>query len=304
MSYNPSQLHGIIPPMVTPLTEKMELDQLATSKLLKHLLHGGVHGLFVLGTTGEAPSLTDKVKLNLIRQVANEVGTQIPWLVGITDNCLENAVGWAKQAKEYGATAVVAAPPYYYPTSQAALYSFFKALAEQSPLPLFLYNIPSHTSVRLERNTIFSLLKLPNVVGYKDSTLNMMDFHWISQMKTETAPFLYFLGPEEYLLETTLLGADGGVSGGANLFPQLYVRLYESIQQQDLATARRLHQSVINVSTNVYNQGQTVINGIKFALAELGIGNGLTTLPLRNLSSEEQEKIRIFLKDFTPNVLQ
>ncbi|MEO0333429.1 MAG: dihydrodipicolinate synthase family protein, partial [Bacteroidota bacterium] len=254
--YNLSQLHGIIPPIVTPLTEQMELDQLATSKLLKHLLDGGVHGLFVLGTTGEASSLTDKVRLDLIQQVADEVGTQLPWLVGITDNCLSSAVDWAKQAKECGATAVVAAPPFYYPTSQPALYSFFEALAKQSPLPLFLYNIPSHTSVRLERDTIFSLLKLPNIIGYKDSTLSMMDFHWISQKRIEADPFLYFLGPEEYLLETTLLGADGGVSGGANIFPQLYVRLYDSIRRQDLATARQLHQLVIKVSANIYNHGQ------------------------------------------------
>ena len=112
--HNPSQLHGIIPPTVTPLTEKMELDQLATSKLLKHLIDGGVHGLFVLGTTGEAPSLTDQVKIDLIQQVGDEIGTKLPWLVGITDTCLASAVKWAERSEQQGATAVVAASPFYF----------------------------------------------------------------------------------------------------------------------------------------------------------------------------------------------
>ncbi|MGD1891084.1 MAG: dihydrodipicolinate synthase family protein, partial [Cyclobacteriaceae bacterium] len=92
MSDNPlSNLHGIVPPLVTPLTNKYELDQSAFSKLLTHVIDGGVHGLFVLGTTGEAPSLTESVKLKLLEQMGKEVGSQIPWLVGITDTSLGRA---------------------------------------------------------------------------------------------------------------------------------------------------------------------------------------------------------------------
>ncbi len=299
--HNPSQLHGIIPPTVTPLTEKMELDQLATSKLLKHLIDGGVHGLFVLGTTGEAPSLTDQVKIDLIQQVGDEIGTKLPWLVGITDTCLASAVKWAERSEQQGATAVVAASPFYFPVDQSALYQFFEQLAQESPLPLFLYDIPSHTRNCLERDTIISLLQLPNIVGYKDSSLDVMHFQRLNQLRTEEQSFPYFLGPEEFLLETTLLGASGGVNGGANIFPKLYVKLYNSVKQRDIETAQRLHHLVMQVSRNIYQTGRTVTSGLKFALAEMGIGNGLMAPPQLNLTDKEKEGMRRFLNEFRNN---
>ena len=284
MSDNPlSNLHGIVPPLVTPLTNKYELDQSAFSKLLTHVIDGGVHGLFVLGTTGEAPSLTESVKLKLLEQMGKEVGSQIPWLVGITDTSLGRA-----------------APPSYFPANQAALYQFSEQLATESPLPLFLYEIPSHTHNRLNRDTIISLLQLPNVVGYKDSTADVMHFHWLYQQIAEMdQPYPYFLGPEELLLETTLLGASGGVNGGANIFPELYVQLYEAVKQAEIETAKALHQKVMQVSRFLYQTGTAVTAGIKFALAELGIGNGLVAPPQLNLTSEEKGHLREFLQEFT-----
>ncbi|WKN43177.1 dihydrodipicolinate synthase family protein [Tunicatimonas pelagia] len=298
---NVSELHGIVPPMVTPLTEQMKLDQSATSKLLSHLMEGKIHGLFILGTTGEAPSLSNQVKLNIIQQLGSEVGTSLPWLVGISDTCLAHALDWARIAKEHGAAAVVAAPPFYFPASQLAIYQFYEQLANQSPLPLFLYDIPSHTHNRLARETIIALLKLPNIVGYKDSSLDIMHFHRLNQLRSESAAFPYFLGPEEFLLETTLLGASGGVNGGANVFPSLYVKLYEAVQQQKLETAQRLHQLVMQISQNLYQDGGTVTAGLKFALAEIGIGNGLVAPPQINLTEEEKGRMRVFLHNFAKN---
>jgi 4-hydroxy-tetrahydrodipicolinate synthase len=293
-------LHGIVPPLVTPLTDQYELDEEAFSKLLTHLIDGGVHGLFVLGTTGEAPSLSDSVKMKLLEQMADEVGTKIPWLVGITDTSLGRAIDWAHKAERMGANAVVAAPPYYFPASQTALYQFFEQLANESPLPLFLYNIPSHTRNRLDRDTIVSLLQLPNFAGYKDSTGDIMHFHWLYQQIAEMdQPYPYFLGPEELLLETTLLGASGGVNGGANIFPELYVRIYEAVKQGEIEKAKLLHRQVMQVSRFLYQSGTAVTAGIKFALAEIGIGNGLVAPPQLNLSKEEKERLRAFLQEFT-----
>jgi len=298
---NISQLHGIIPPLVTPLTERMELDSPATTKLIRHLRNGDVHGLFILGTTGEAPSLSNRVKLDLIQQVGDEVGSELPWLVGITDTCLANAVDWAQRAKEHGATAVVAAPPFYFTASQSALYKFFAQLAALSPLPLFLYDIPSHTTNRLERETILLLLKQPNIVGYKDSTCDLMHFHRLNNLRSDDRPFPYFLGPEEFLLETALLGASGGVNGGANVFPTLYVKLYEAVKQHDLETAQQLHQLVMQVSQHLYQNGRTVTAGLKFALAEMGIGTGLMAPPQLDLKREEKERMQSFLEEFNEN---
>jgi len=298
---NPTKLHGIVPPLITTLTDQMELDQTATTKLLKHVISGGVHGLFILGTTGEAPSLSNQVKSDLIKMVGQEVGKSIPWLVGITDTCLANAVDWAQRAKEHGATAVVAAPPFYFSASQSALYKFFVQLGALSPLPLFLYDIPSHTNNCLERETILLLLKQPNIIGYKDSTGNLMHFHHLNNLRSNDRPFPYFLGPEEFLLETTLLGASGGVNGGANVFPTLYVKLYESVKQQDFGTAQQLHQLVMQVSRHLYHYGRTVTAGLKFALAEMGIGTGLMAPPQLDLKGEEKERVQNFLEEFNKN---
>jgi len=285
--------------LITPLTSQLELDQAAFSKLLTHVIDGGVHGLFLLGTTGEAPSLREDVKLNLLVQMQEEVGDKIPWLVGITDTSLGRALDWANKAERHGAHAVVAAPPYYFPANQTALYQFFEQLANESPLPLFLYNIPSNTRNRLDRDTIVSLLQLPNVVGYKDSTADVMHFHWLYQQISEMdQSYPYFLGPEELLLETTLMGASGGVNGGANIFPKLYVRLYEAVQQGEIETAKSLHRRVMLVSRFLYRTGTAVTAGIKFALAELGIGNGLVSSPQLNLQNEEKERLRTFLREF------
>lgn len=294
-------LHGIVPPLITPLTEQLTLDTDALSQLLTHVIEGGVHGIFVLGTTGEAPSLPERTRIALLEQVSQEVESRIPWLVGITDSCLANAVEWAKKAEQLGATAVVAAPPFYYPASQTSLYDFFHELSEESPLPLFLYNIPSHTRNFLDQDTVLSLLKLPNVVGYKDSTGDLMHFHRL-QMAREDLEKSYWVGPEELLLETVLLGAQGGVNGGANLFPNLYVRLYDAARKRHFEKAKALHQQVMQISHHLYQNGKSVISGIKFGLSERGIGTGVVAPPLANLSADEKQKMRIFLKEIEETI--
>ena len=295
-------LQGIIPPVVTPLTDQGSLDEEGLTKLLRHVLAGGVHGLFVLGTTGEAPSLSEATKRALVEQVGNEVGRRIPWLVGITDTCLADAIAWAERVATLGATAVVAAPPYYFPLDQAALYRYFRQLSEAIPLPLVLYNIPSHASHYLVPETILALLQLPNIVGYKDSTGNMLDFHQLRLQWSNTGKS-HLVGPEELLLETMLLGAQGGVNGGANIFPELYVRLYEAARQGHIDEAKRLHNQVVRLSHHLYQGGKTVISGIKLALAEKGICQPWVAPPLPTLSEEEKQSMRQFLRKFEPVLL-
>ena len=254
MNHTIPSLSGIIPPLVTPLTADYTLDQPAMSKLLQHVLDGGVHGLFVLGTTGEAPSLPDSTKRALLEQMRSDVGGQVPWLVGITDPCLANTIQWAEQAERSGATAVVAAAPYYFPLSQEALYHYFRQLAEASPLPLFLYNIPSHAHQYLTHDTILAILQLPNVIGYKDSTGNMLDFHYLRQQWPHPEK-TYLVGPEELLLETVLLGGQGGVNGGGDYFSYPVRALVRS------RAARAIGRSAAVTPTRDANQSPSVPKG-------------------------------------------
>src|SRR3972149_2815409 len=133
----PKPLRGIIVPMVTPLLDRDTLDVAGLERLIEHILAGGVHGLFVLGTTGEAPSLSYARRFELIERVCAQVQWRVPVLVGITDTSFVESVRIACKAKEAGAQAVVLAPPYYFPAGQPELLEYLQHLTPELPLQLF-----------------------------------------------------------------------------------------------------------------------------------------------------------------------
>src|SRR5271156_2982452 len=163
-------LRGIIPPLVTPLRSRDELDAAGLERLTEHMLAGGVHGLFVLGTTGEAPSLSYRLRRELIEHVCRQVAGRVPVLVGITDTAFVEAAHLARFAAETGARALVLAPPYYFPNSQPELLEYVQHLAPELPLPLFLYNMPTHTKTIFEVDTVQRAMGIANIVGLKDSS--------------------------------------------------------------------------------------------------------------------------------------
>jgi 4-hydroxy-tetrahydrodipicolinate synthase len=296
------QLRGIIPPLATPLLDQYTLDKIGVSKLLRHVIDGGVHGLFILGTTGEAVSLSYRLRYEMLEQSIQEVSGQLPVLVGVSDTSLEEAIHFSQKAEKAGASAVVVAPPYYFPCSQEALYDFVVRLSESINIPTYIYNIPSHSPHAFSQETVLRLLQLPQIAGYKDSTCSMMAFHQMKYKLGEDFDKTYLLGPEELLGEAVLLGAHGGVNGGANAFPRLYVSLYEAAVAGDIQKVNVLHAQVMRISHTLYQGGKTVIQGIKFALAEMGICQEHVALPLAPLDHLEKEAMRQFLENFELNV--
>lgn len=144
------QLHGIIPPLVTPLDNEDSLNIEMLHKLIDHIITGGVNGVFILGTTGEAPSLSLSLKKEVIAETCNYIGHQIPVLVGITDTSWTESLILARAAANSKAEAVVASVPFYYPINQDDLYTYIKKLAETVSLPVYLYNMPSCTKTVFE----------------------------------------------------------------------------------------------------------------------------------------------------------
>ena len=253
---NNNQFHGIIPPMVTPLKDWDTLDNQGIEKLINHILKGGVHGLFVLGTTGEAPSLSHQLRKEVIKRTLDKVGTKVPVLVGITDTSFIETINIAEFAAEAGASAVVLAPPYYFPAGQFELIEYIEHLEQRLPLPLFLYNMPSHTKMIFEPETVKKASELPGVIGLKDSSGNMVYFHQLQQLFRDQDDFKLFVGPEELLGETLVLGGHGGVCGGANLIPELYVSMYETSKAGDLKKMSELHERIMQVSSSIYSVGK------------------------------------------------
>ncbi|MHC4402400.1 MAG: dihydrodipicolinate synthase family protein [Planctomycetota bacterium] len=290
----PKPLCGIIPPMVTPLEDRETLDVAGLERLIEHILSGGVNGLFILGTTGEGPSLGYRLRHELIDRVAEQVAGRVPLLVGITDTAFVESVEVADYAADAGAAAVVLSAPPYFPISQAELVEHVERMAADSPLPLFLYNMPSHTKVGFDLDSVERLMDLPGVVGLKDSSANLVYFHRVRRLLDRRPHFSLLVGPEELLAETVLLGGNGGVCGGANLDPRLYVDLYRAARAKDLERTAELHDRVMRISETVYSVaggGSGVIKGIKCVLSRLGISSETVAEPLRGLTEAERRKI-------------
>jgi 4-hydroxy-tetrahydrodipicolinate synthase len=285
--------------MVTPLADRDAIDAPGLERLIEHILAGGPAGLFILGTTGEGPSLSYHLRRELIDRVCQQVGGRVPVLVGVTDTSFIESVNLAEEAADAGAQAVVLSAPYYFPAGQAELLEYIEHIVEELPLPVFLYNMPSLTKVMFEPDTVRRAIDIPQVVGIKDSSANMIYFHRILALAQKRPDFTVLMGPEELLAESVLLGGHGGVNGGANLRPRLYVELYQAAARGDLARAHELHRLVMRTSSTIYGVGRhnsAVIKGLKCALSILGICDDFMAEPFHRFRDAERAEIRRHLE--------
>lgn len=293
-------LRGIVPPMVTPLSDRDALDVEGLPRLVEHILAGGCAGLFVVGTTGEGPSLSYHLRRELVERVCEIVAARVPVLVGITDTAFIESVNVAEDAAEAGADAVVLSAPCYFAPGQDDLWQYVRAVADEMPLPLFLYNMPSHTKVNFSIETIRRAMELPGVVGIKDSSADMLYFDRLRRLVAERPDFSLLIGPEELLAEAVLLGAHGGVTGGANIRPELYVELYEAASAGDLERTTQLHRTVTQLASSIYHvgpPGASVLQGIKTALSLLGICSDVPAEPFRPLNDSQRRRIEQALRE-------
>ena len=281
--------------MVTPLLDRDTLDIAGLERLIDRILAGGVSGLFILGTTGEGPSLSYRLRRELIQRTCRQVNRRAPVLVGITDTAFIESVNVAKVAADAGATAAVVAPPYYMPEGQPELQEYLAHLVVELPLPLFLYNMPALTKVTFELDTVRRAMDNPRIIGLKDSSCNMIYFHQALGLVRQRPDWPLFIGPEEMLFDAVLAGGHGGVSGGANLFPKLYVKLVEAARVGDLPRARELHAAIMRISGRLYRIGRhssSIIKGIKCALACLGVCDDFMGEPFHRFRAEEHALVR------------
>ena len=289
-------LSGIIPPLVTPLKDNETLDVESLENLIEHLINGGVHGLFILGTTGEEQSLSYHLRQQMIIESARINHGRLPLLVCITDTSIVESIKLANVAAECGADGVVSAPPYYFATGQPELAQFYEELVSQLPVPVYLYNMPSHVKVSFAPDTVARIAKNPQVVGFKDSSANAVYFQSVMYKMQHRQDFAMLVGPEEITGECVLLGGHGGINGGANMFPELYVGMYNAAKAGDLKRVRELQQYIMQISTSIYTvgkHGSSYLKGLKCALSLLGvIKSDFVASPFYKFDAPEREKIR------------
>lgn len=293
-------LKGIIPPMITPLTEDGKLDIDGLKRLIDHLISGGIHGVFILGTNGEAPSLSYELRKELITEACNYVNKRIPVLVGITDTSFEGSVDIANHSKEAGADAVVIAPPYYMPISQIEMVEYLEDLVPKLPLPFMMYNMPSCTKMHMTVDTIKRSKEL-GAIGVKDSSGDVGYFYSLMDEFKDSPEFSLITGTEMFLPETILYGGHGAVAGGANFFPKLFVDLYDAAVANDLETVAILRERVLKLYTTVYSVGNHTsryTKATKTSLSVMGICNDYMAHPLRKFEAKERQKIKEYIEEF------
>jgi dihydrodipicolinate synthase/N-acetylneuraminate lyase len=293
-------LNGIIPPMITPLRGRDELDLPGLERLIEHILSGGVSGLFILGTTGEGPGLSYRLRREFVERVCKQVKKRVPVLVGITDTAFVESISIARTAADFGADAVVVAPPYYLPEAQPELQEYLEHLVPELPLPLFIYNMPALTKVHFELETVRRAMDEPRIIGFKDSSGDLTYFKAAAELIRQRPDWSVLIGPEEKLFDSLQAGGNGGVSGGANLFPKLYVKLVAAHRAGNIVRAQELQKQIQRVSDSFYRIGKyssSIIKGIKCALACQGICDDFMAEPFHRFRAEERELVKTRLKE-------
>jgi len=294
------RFRGIIPPLVTPLVDPDTLDAGGLERLVEHVLGGGVHGVFLLGTTGEGPALSGRLQRELIEQAVTIVAGRVPVLVGITDAAPAESINLAGFAAAAGADAVVAAPPYYFPAGQEPLVRWALDLADRSPLPLVLYNMPEMTKLALEPATLERLAACERIVGLKDSSGDLGYFAAaVARVAPRRPDWSLFVGPEQLLPEAVTLGGHGGIPGGANVWPRLFAEFFAAVEAVDAAGLARARERVTAVS-RLYRIGCLpggIIVGIKAALAALGICQSVTAGPFEKLDAGQRREVERLIAD-------
>lgn len=289
-------LRGVVPPLVTPLLGSDELDRDGLEKLVEHVISGGVHGIFILGTTGEAPSLSARLQREMIDRTCKHVAGRVPVLVGATDASPVETRRLAEHAAMAGASAIVLAAPFYFPIDQSDLAEYFCGIIPQLPLPVFIYNMPTHTKIDFSADLVSRVMSLPNAVGLKDSSPGAACFHFVREKVQRDRPdFALLIGPEECMASCVAVGAHGGVCGGANVFPKLFVDLYNAAAAHDKPRVDQLQSEVLRLAKTVYTAGggagYAAIRAIKRSLCALGICSDILSPPMRPLTPEQRGNV-------------
>ncbi|QYY35030.1 dihydrodipicolinate synthase family protein [Ruficoccus sp. ZRK36] len=293
------KIQGIIPPLVTPLKADETLDLDATERLLEHVIAGGVHGLFILGTTGEGPNLSYDLRRQFIDAVTEKVNGRIPVIVSISDTAYAESLSLADHAKKAGADAVAFTPPYYFIPGAPELGDFVRRMAEHVSLPFFLYNMPALTKVSLPLDVVELGFTMPNCLGLKDSSGDLFYFKKIKRLMGERDLTL-LIGPEELLAESMLAGGNGGINGGANVFPRLYVKIYDLMQSGQEQEASALQREVMEVSSRLFTigkHGSSIIKGLKGALELRGLCQRHLASPFSGFNDADLERVKTVLKE-------
>lgn len=281
--------------LVTPFMENGSVDFAAVAKVVDRVVEGGVDYIVVLGTTGETPTLTTDERKALIRFVRDRVGGRTGLVVGVGGNCTREVVATLKTWDLSGYDAILSVNPYYNKPNQEGLYQHFKAVAEASPLPVILYNIPGRTGVNMTPETIARLATdCKNIIGVKEASGNLEQMERVRSLAP--ADFLLISGDDGLTVEVIKRGGVGVISVLANIYPAETVQIVNLALEGDFGGATCLIERAEPFIASLFEEGNPV--GIKCALAVKGVCRDTMRLPLVAGSEALRSKMERLIEEY------
>ncbi len=283
---------GCCTALITPFDKNNKVDFNEFKKIIDYQIRCGISALLFLGTTGEAATMTDNEKLEVVDFAVKYVNHRVKVLVGAGNNCTAKAIETAKAYEKLGVDALLEVTPYYNKTSQTGLIAHFSAIANAVKAPIILYNVPSRTGINIEVNTIYELSKVENIVGIKQAISNINEV----QRTTQIPNFAVYCGEDALNLAFLAAGADGFISVASNIAPKDVIKVYDNFKQGNLTAARETMNNLLPLIKHLFIEVNPM--PIKYAMNSSGYQVGTCRLPLVEVSNENKSKIDQTLKDY------
>ena len=290
-------LRGTGVALVTPFNSGLDIDYDALARVIDFVIRGGMDYVVTLGTTGEAPTLSKEEKISLINFTYQQVNGRVPVVVGIGGNNTEELIIDLENFPLDKAVAVLSASPYYSKPSQEGLFRHYQALAEASPKPILLYNVPGRTGRNINASTVIRLAKeVKNIVGIKEAGGDMAQCATVLRDRPEN--FLVVSGDDALAMPQIACGMDGVISVVANSFPDRFADMVRFALKYDMKNAKLINDQLIDAYDLLFAENNPA--GVKAALAEMGIIENYLRLPLVPLSDGLHAKLKSYLaKNFS-----
>lgn len=291
-----TQLRGTGVAIVTPFKKNKQVDFQALEKLIDFIIENGVEYIVSLGTTGETPTLSTEEKKEIVQVSLEKINGRVPVVIGVGGNSTNEVVKALSHFPLDKAVAVLSNSPYYNKPSQEGIFQHYKAIAEASPKPIILYNVPGRTGSNIAAETTLRLAhECNNVGGIKEASGNMVQCMHI--LKDCPKDFLVVSGDDHVTLPLIACGMDGVISVAANCFPKDFSEMVRQALNYQFAEAQDLHYKLLKGFDLLFAENNPA--GVKAFLAELGIIENELRLPVTSLSEPIYKKVSEFLSSLS-----
>ncbi len=283
-----SKLRGTGVALVTPFDKKGEVDYKGLEKLIDYCVKGGVEYLVSLGTTGESVNLSDEEKLDILNFTIEQSNKRVPVVAGFGGNNTREVLKSIEKFHFKGVDAILSVSPYYNKPTQEGIFQHYKAIAQNAPKPVILYNVPGRTSSNMTAKTTLRLAEVKNIIGMKEAS---GDFNQCMQLvKNKPKDFLLISGDDNITLGLIAYGFDGVISVVGQAFPKIFTEMVRHCLKGNFEKAHKLHYQLNDITDMLFAEGNPA--GVKCALEALGVCGNSLRLPLVGVSDELKNKMK------------